>query len=282
MAHKLVKYLEDNSLTVLREATAEVRSNAGPTLQNVSEDDLQVAMYTVLLKIIDHLRDKTEGKGEQDASTETRDIKSFYIEQVKDIMDFVDSQSSYTVGHTPAVVRHVVQIASLMGLTDEQIDDLEYAAWIHNIGMLNQSQGLDTLPRVLSSDEIKAARNHTVVGAEMIRPINFLAHLVPVVRYHHNFYDGSAGGPKGDGIPLGARIIALANAYQAMLEPRAYRSALSRKEALDEIVKLSGTQFDPLVVSAMRQVLARRGHILAVSHADGSVVAPSLTAQMVA
>jgi HD-GYP domain-containing protein (c-di-GMP phosphodiesterase class II) len=249
MAHKLVKYLEDNSLTVLREATADVRANAGPTLQNVSEDDLQVAMYTVLLKIIDNLREKTEG-ADAAASNNSgpRDVKAFYLDHVKDIMTFVDSQSSYTVGHTPAVVRHVVQIASLMGMTDEQIDDLEYAAWIHNIGLLNQSQSLDTLPRVLSSDEIKAARNHTVVGAEMIRPLSFIAHLVPVVRYHHNYFDGSAGGPQGEGLPLGARIIALADAYQAMLEPRAYRPALSRKDALMEIVKGSGIQFDPQIV----------------------------------
>jgi len=250
MAHKLVKYLEDNSLTVLRDATADVRANAGPTLQNVSEDDLQVAMYTVLLKIIDNLREKTEGAttSAESAADGPRNVKAFYLDQVKDIMTFVDSQSSYTVGHTPAVVRHVVQIASLMGLNDEQIDDLEYAAWIHNIGMLNQSQSLDTLPRVLSSDEIKAARNHTVVGAEMIRPLSFIAHLVPVVRYHHNYFDGSAGGPQGEGLPLGARIIALADAYQAMMEPRAYRSALSRKDALLEIVKSSGIQFDPRIV----------------------------------
>lgn len=243
MAHKLISYLEDNSLTVLREATADVRANAGPTLKDVSEDDLQVAMYTVLLKIIDSLRDKTESP-----DTGARDVKSFYLEQVKDTMNFVDSQSSYTVGHTPAVVRHVVQIASLMGLKDDQIDDLEYAAWIHNIGLINQPQSLDTLPRQLSSDEIKAARNHTVVGAEMIRPLSFLAHLVPVVRYHHNFYDGSMGGPKGEGLPLGARIISLADAYQAMIEPRAYRPALTRKDTLLELVKGSGTQFDPQIV----------------------------------
>src|SRR5690606_5189233 len=167
----------------------------GPTLKNVSEDDLQVAMYTVLLKIIDALRDRA---GAAAAPTAQRDIKAFYLDHLKQAMDYIDSQSTYTVGHTPAVVRHVVQIASLMGLSDAEIDDLEYAAWIHNIGLLNQTQSLDTLPRVLSPDEIKAARNHTVVGAEMIRPLGFIAHLVPIIRYHHHFYDGSAGAPKGE------------------------------------------------------------------------------------
>jgi HD-GYP domain-containing protein (c-di-GMP phosphodiesterase class II) len=242
MSQQLIKFLEDNSLSVLRDATIDVRAHAGPSLQNVSEDDLQVAMYTVLLKIIDALRDRA---GAREAATEPRDVKEFYLQHAKQAMEYIDGQSSYTVGHTPAVVRHVVRIGSLMGLPDAEIDDLEYAAWIHNIGLLNQTQNMDNVARVLSEDERKAARNHTVVGAEMIRPLSFIAHLVPTVRYHHHSYDGTAGGPKGEAIPLAARIISIADAYQAMLEPRAYRPALSRKEALLELDKASGTKFDP-------------------------------------
>jgi HD-GYP domain-containing protein (c-di-GMP phosphodiesterase class II) len=244
MSQKLIDFLENDSLTVLREAMADVRTHAGPTLRAVSDDDLQVAMYTVVLKIIDALRERSSGLPQAGP----RDIKSFYLERVKEIMDFVDGQSTYTVGHTPAVVNHSVLIASRMNLSDDQIDDIEYAAWIHNIGLLNQSQNLESVPRRLSSDEVKQARNHTVVGAEMIRPVSFLAHLVPIVRYHHHPFDGSGGEPKGESIPLGARIISLADAYQAMLEPRAYRPALSRKDALLEIVKNSGKQFDPQIV----------------------------------
>jgi HD-GYP domain-containing protein (c-di-GMP phosphodiesterase class II) len=136
-----------------------------------------------------------------------------------------------------------------LGLKDEEINDLEYAAWIHNIGLINQSQKLSLLPRALSQDELKAARNHTVVGAEMVRPIEFLSTMVPIIRYHHNRYDGGGQAElQGDAIPLGARIIMLADAYQAMIEPRAYRPALERKEALNEIVKGSGSQFDPALV----------------------------------
>jgi HD-GYP domain-containing protein (c-di-GMP phosphodiesterase class II) len=244
MSQQLIEFLENESLTILREAMSDVRTHAGPTLRNVSDDDLQVAMYTVLLKILDALRERSSAKSQ----SVPRDVRSFFLERVKEIMDFVDGQSTYTVGHTPAVVHHAVQLAARLNLSDDQIDDIEYAAWIHNIGMLNQSHGLESVPRRLSSDEVKAARNHTVIGAEMIRPIGFLAHLVPVVRYHHHPYDGSAGDPKGEAIPLGARIISIADAYQAMIEPRAYRPALSRKDALLEIVKNSGTQFDPRIV----------------------------------
>lgn len=243
-SNAIISFLEDNSLNILSDAMQDVRANAGPTLQSVSEDDLQVALYTVLLKILDTLRERAAAPLET-----TPDVRALYLKHCRSMMEFIDSQSAYTAGHTQAVVRHTVKIASRLGLKDEEVNDLEYAAWIHNIGLINQSQKLSLLPRALSQDELKAARNHTVVGAEMVRPIEFLSTMVPIIRYHHNRYDGGGQAElQGDAIPLGARIIMLADAYQAMLEPRAYRPALSRKEALNEIVKGSGTQFDPALV----------------------------------
>lgn len=244
MPEQLLTYLEDHSLDILRDAVTDVRAHAGPTLQNASEEDLQVAMYTVLLKLIDTLRVRS-GIAQQ---TSAHNVKEFYLALMKQAMDYIDGQSTFTVGHTAAVVRHVVQIASRLGLSDSEVDDLEYVAWIHNIGLLNQSQNFGVLPRTLSSSEIKTARDHAVVGAEMVRPLGFLAHLVPIILYHHHHYDGSDGGPKGEEIPLGARIICIADAYQAMLEPRAYRPALSRKDALLELIRGKGVQFDPKLV----------------------------------
>ena len=240
----LIAYLEDHSLAVLQDALSDVRAQAGPTLQDASDDDLQVAMYTVLLKVLDAMREKVA------APIETvKDARALYLKHARELMEYIDAQSAYTTGHTAAVVRHTVQIASRMNLSDQEVDDLEYAAWIHNIGLINQSQKFSLLPRALSQDELKAARNHTVVGAEMIRPIEFLSPMVPIVRYHHNRYDGGGQGElQGPNIPLGARIIMLADAYQAMLEPRAYRPALSRHDALTEINKGAGSQFDPALV----------------------------------
>ena len=193
---------------------------------------------------MDTLRDKAALPVE--VQTDTRTI---FVRAVRDMMDYIDGQSAYTAGHTRAVVHHVVQMASRAGLDDKEIDDLEMAAWVHNIGLINQSQKLASLPRSLTESELKTARNHTVVGAEMLRPIEFMAHLVPIVRYHHNRFDGrGTANFKGEELPLGARLINLADAYQAMLEPRAYRPALTRAQALVEIDKASGTQFDPQLV----------------------------------
>lgn len=251
MPQQLLTYLEDNSLEMLRDAVDEVRANAGPALQNVPDDELQVAMYTVLLKLIDTLRARS-GIARQTAGF---NVKEFYLELMKQTMDYIDGQSTFTVGHTAAVVRHTVQIASRLGLSDAEVDDLEYVAWIHNIGLINQTQNFGVLPRSLSSSEMKTARDHAQVGAEMIRPISFLAHLVPIILYHHHHYDGSDGGPQGNAIPLGARIICIADAYQAMLEPRAYRPALSRKDALLELIRGTGKQFDPQLVPLAHELV---------------------------
>lgn len=241
----LIRLIEDNSLSILSESITDARSAAGASLNSVSDDDLRVAMYTVLLKIVDVLRDRSAVQ-----DNVRTDTKTIFVNAVRDMMDYIDGQSSYTAGHTRAVVEHVVKMASRAGLTDNEINDLETAAWIHNIGQINQSQKLAALPRTLTQDELKMARNHTVVGAEMIRPIEFLAPFVPVVRYHHNRFDGNNAGrdPRAEELPLGARLINLADAYQAMMEPRAYRPALTRTQALLEIDKESGKQFDPTLV----------------------------------
>jgi HD-GYP domain-containing protein (c-di-GMP phosphodiesterase class II) len=241
----LIRYLEDHSLQLLDDALADVRSTDSPSIQAVPDDDLRVALYTVLLKIVDALRTAASVPAQGNP-----DMRRIFLEHSCHMMDLIDGQSAYTTGHTTAVVRHAVQIASRLGLSDAEIDDIEYATSIHNIGLINQSQKLANLPRALSQDELKQARNHTAVGADMIRPIEFLAHLVPIIRYHHHRYDGggASGDLRGERLPLGARIIALADAYQAMLEPRAYRPAYSRDEALLEIDKSAGTQFDPKLV----------------------------------
>src|SRR5688500_4915031 len=104
MSRQLIQYLEDNSLSILHDAMAEAREQAGASLKTVSEGDLQVAMYTVLLKILDKLRERAEVT----PHTGPRSMKAFYLERVKEIMDYIDGQSTYTIGHTPVVVEHAV------------------------------------------------------------------------------------------------------------------------------------------------------------------------------
>lgn len=251
MSKTIAQNMEDRSMAILNETIEDIRSSGLPSLANATDDDLRVALYTIFLKTLDIAR---ENEAADDGRK--RDARTLFLEHTKELMDFIDGQSSYTVGHTQAVARHATHLASRLEIGDSRVEEIEYAAWIHNIGLINQSHKLSTLPRALSEDEMKAARNHTVVGAEIIRPIQFLSHLVPTVLYHHNRFDGGhSTGPRGKDLPLGARIISLADAYQAMREPRAYRPALSRRQALDEIIKGSGAQFDPELVPLVHELV---------------------------
>lgn len=246
MSSVLLHHLENHAMSFIDESLRDVRAHAGPSLSQVPDSELRVAMYTLVLRVCDLMR---SGAPEKASAPET--ARELYLRQTRDIMEWVDARSVYTVGHTAKVVRHVVQMAARMGLPDTAIHDLEDAAWLHNLGLLVQigSASLADVDRRLSSEEIKRARNHTLIGAEMIRPLPFVSHLVSVVRYHHHPYGGeNPGDPRGDALPLGSRLIAVADAYAAMLEPRAYRPALTRRQALDELVKASGSHFDPQLV----------------------------------
>lgn len=248
----LLYLLENKSMSLLGDAMNDVREHGGPAVRALPDDELQVALYTVLVKVIDLLR-----SSDPDQSTrKPDDTRSIFLSAVRDMMEHIDGQSAYTSGHTRAVVRHVVKLAALSKLGDDEIDQLETSAWVHNIGLINQSHKLASLPRTLTEAEMRSARNHAVVGAEMLRPISFLAHLVPIVRFHHARFDGAQSSiePRGEDIPLGARMICLADAYQAMLEPRAYRAALSRQEAVLEIERAAGTQFDPQLVPFVHEL----------------------------
>jgi HD-GYP domain-containing protein (c-di-GMP phosphodiesterase class II) len=247
MSQVLLHQLESGAMPLLEEVMCDVRSHISEdsALAHVPDDELRVALYTLLLKVCDMARG-----GEKPCDPPPSTPRDLFLRHARDMMEWVDNQSVYTHGHTRRVARHIVQMAARLGLSDDEINDLEAAAWIHNIGLIAQSTQMADIERRLSGEELKRARNHTVVGAEMIRPFPFVGHLVPVVRYHHHSYDGAnrLGEPRGEGLPLGARLIAVADAYAAMQEPRAYRTALSRRQALDELVKGAGTQFDPKLV----------------------------------
>lgn len=243
---RLLKQLEDQSVRLMEETLAEIRETGSDHIKSLPEEDLRVCLYLFVLKVLDFIR-KTSGMSEESTRS---DFKQVFLDATRGIVEAIDAQSTYTVRHSERVAHHSGLIAGRLGLTDQEIWDIEYAAHIHNLGLINTSQRLIASPRKLTDQELSAARNHCVVGAEMLRPVEFLSNIVPMVRYHHTRYDGGGfpGGLKGDQLPLGARIIALADAYQAMISDRPHRPAYSVDEALREIDKEASKQFDPKLV----------------------------------
>ncbi len=159
----------------------------------------------------------------------------------------LEARDTYTVGHSERVARYSVEIAKSLGLDRKEIDEIYWGAMIHDIGKLSIPEYILMKPGKLSSHEYEIVKNHTIVGEEMIKGYPWLSTLRKIVRNHHERWNGKGypDGLKGEKIPLKARIVAVADAYDAMTSDRVYRKRLSVEYALSEIERETGKQFDP-------------------------------------
>jgi HD-GYP domain-containing protein (c-di-GMP phosphodiesterase class II) len=164
----------------------------------------------------------------------------------------LETRDRETEGHSVRVTRYSRALGEALGLSDDELYALERGALLHDIGKIGVPDAILRKPGPLLSHEWEQMRQHPEIGSGMVGKIAFLAAALPVVRHHHERYDG-AGYPdrlSGGHIPLEARIFALADTFDAMTSDRPYRAALTVEEAREEIKRCSGTQFDPIIVAA--------------------------------
>ncbi|MBI2297528.1 MAG: HD domain-containing protein [Armatimonadetes bacterium] len=235
-------------MPLMEEWLTDIETMGSDTLRAVPEDDLRIYAFMLVRKVVEYVSREMGADVSVDGGRE--DFRQLFYHGACLMVDAIDDQQPYTSGRSETVRVYAGRLASMLGLSDEEIADIEYAARIHNLGLINQSQRLLRVPRRLSQAELNQARNHSQVGADIMRPIEFLAEMVPMVRYHHAHWDGGGypAGIEGEQIPLGARIIAVADAFEAMCGERPHRAAMPRDEAHLELQKQSGKQFDPAVV----------------------------------
>jgi putative two-component system response regulator len=164
----------------------------------------------------------------------------------------IELRDQYTGGHVERVRDYAAAIAEQMGWTTTRINHLNYGSILHDIGKIHILENVLSKPGPLNEDEWDEMRQHPVIGVEMIKNIPFLAPAIDVVRSHHERWDGKGypDGLAGEAIPLSARIVAVADSLDAMTTSRYYRPRLTPDEALEEVQKCKGTQFDPAVVKA--------------------------------
>ncbi|MBE9501531.1 MAG: diguanylate cyclase [Dehalococcoidia bacterium] len=168
----------------------------------------------------------------------------------------VDARDHYTYGHSRNVSKHAVAIGKALGLSRRKLQRLRIAALLHDIGKIGLSDSMIRKPGPLDEAEWVMMRKHSALGATIISHTPELADCAPALRHHHEWQDGSGypDGLKGEDIPLEARIIAVADAYDTMTTPRAYRETLSPQEALEELRRCANTQFDPQLVETFTRV----------------------------
>lgn len=185
-----------------------------------------------------------------------KEIHDTYIATMDALVSALDLRDSETSNHSRRVVEYSIMIAKVMGIEERKLEHLRWGAILHDIGKIGVSDAILRKPGPLTKEERKELENHPGIGYNMLKKIEFLKDVMPVVLHHQEKYDGS-GYPNrlsGERIPMGARIFAVADTFDAMTSDRPYRKALSYEEARDEIKRCSGTQFDPQVVEAFLKI----------------------------
>lgn len=184
-------------------------------------------------------------------------LQEAYISTVRALAAAIDAKDPYTRGHSERVATYALMIAERMGLSSEQKDALEMASYLHDIGKIGISEDILLKPGKLSDEEMGRMRHHPLIGANILKPVSFPWPILPVVRHHHEHFDGSGypAGLRGEEIPLLARILTVADSYEAMTSDRPYRRGRSTEEAITELRSCSGSQFDPKIVEAFVDVL---------------------------
>jgi diguanylate cyclase (GGDEF)-like protein/putative nucleotidyltransferase with HDIG domain len=169
----------------------------------------------------------------------------------------VDARDAYTAGHSRRVQQLALAIGRELGLSQIELDLLGHAALFHDIGKLAVPDAILLKPAVLTEEEWALMQRHSDEGARIIDRLGFLNDAVPAIRHHHERFDGTGypDGLKGEEIPLGARIIHVADALDSMLTTRIYRAARPAMEAMEELKRAAGTQFCPRCVAALESVL---------------------------
>jgi putative nucleotidyltransferase with HDIG domain len=179
--------------------------------------------------------------------------KANYMGAIKFLANALDAKDSYTAGHSERVAAIALNIARQLRLSELQKDAIQYASYLHDLGKVSIDINILRKRGSLTEDEWRSMSRHPQVGARIINNIESLSNLVPIILHHHAYYAGG-GYPdkdmKSEGIPIGARILAVADAYEAMISHRPYRKPLSHEEACKELERCAGNQFDPKAVSA--------------------------------
>lgn len=194
------------------------------------------------------------------------ELESSYLSAVKTLANSIDAKDAYTSGHSERVARYALETGRLMGLDGDDLKSLHIGALLHDIGKIGISEAIITKNDRLTAEEYEIIKTHPARGATILEPAVFLSEKIPLIRYHHERYDGNGypEGLKGDEIPLLARIVCVADSFDAMTSKRAYRDVMSLDDAREEILRCSGTQFDPDIVAAFMKLLDDDNQVKAI------------------
>jgi len=199
-----------------------------------------------------------------------RDLQDTYLATVRVLVSTIEAKDPYTHGHTERVAHYSVAIAKAMGFSQEEIQTIQLGAFLHDIGKLHTSDSILHKPGALTDEEWRLVKAHPVRRAQMLQGVKFLEKATDLVRHHHERVDGKGypDGLRGDQITVGAKIVNVADAFDAMTTDRPYRAGLTQDQAIAQFEEKAGTQFAAEVVEVM--VAALRDGTIKVLKSDAT------------
>jgi HD-GYP domain-containing protein (c-di-GMP phosphodiesterase class II) len=195
----------------------------------------------------------------EDLKRAAEENRNLFLNSIQMLAGAVDEKDPYTRGHSDRVTRYSVMLATDMGLGNDEVEKVRVAAQLHDVGKIGIEDRVLKKPGALTPEEFEIMKTHTTKGANVLRPVPQLADMIPGIELHHESLDGRGYpyGLKGDEIPVTARIIMVADTYDAMTTDRPYQSAMDPEYVVRIINSLAGTKFDPKVVAALTAIYER-------------------------
>ncbi|MBR9936459.1 diguanylate cyclase [Oscillospiraceae bacterium Marseille-Q3528] len=218
---------------------------------------LLILLFINILRTIARIRNLELERRQKEMHRRREQMEKLSLQVLRTLSTTIETKDEYTRGHSHRVGEYAALIARELGWSQEEIINLKNTADLHDIGKIGVPDTILNKPTKLTEDEYIIIKDHTVIGAEILKNITLIPHAAEVARSHHERYDGTGypDGLKGEDIPLYARVIAVADSYDAMSSRRIYRSALSRQEICEEIRSNQGKQFDPVIAEMFLRLL---------------------------
>jgi putative nucleotidyltransferase with HDIG domain len=223
-------------------------------------DLLRSIEYVLKKKKLDRERKDILAELESRVEKKTDELQQIYFSVLTSLARAVEKKDLGTYGHSLRVSHYACRIAAALGLLEEDMKTLKTASLLHDIGKIGIGDSILGKRGPLSEDEMRVIRSHPEKGVEILAPLKQFESLLPAILHHHEHYDGS-GYPQeisGNDIPLFARIISVADAYDAILSDRPYRAAADNEKAVRELASCSGKHFDPLVINAFLDAVRKQ------------------------
>lgn len=238
-------------------AVCELSTNA--VLDEFGEPTCIVVFVNDMTKeyeLIEKLKNK-KSVLEEKLEEKSRQMQSITLQAITAIANFIDSKEQYTLGHSTRVAQYAKQIAQELGWTEEECTNVYYVGLLHDIGKIGVSHEILNKPSKLTDEEYEIMKTHSVIGGDILKDIKTLDNASVGAFCHHERYDGKGypRGLKGDEIPLIARVIGIADAFDAMTSNRRYRKHLEMDVVREEISKNAGKQFDPYITSVVLRMM---------------------------